>query len=262
MIAFILANSDHGALIVNRFDYNYGFNDQVYGVAAQILESGAYDPGEVQTIKDLLPLLRKYRGNGVVALDCGANIGVHALEWAGLMKGWGQVVAIEAQERIYYALAGNIALHNCFNARAIWAAVSDQDASIDIPEPNYCTPSSFGSFELKERLGNENIGQAINYDKPTSRVRTMTIDNAGLSRVDLIKMDIEGMELEALSGAVNTIKRDKPLLYVETVKIDGTQLSAMLDTLGYRQLPHGMSVLCIHKDDPVFSHIKVEKQAA
>lgn len=262
MIAFILAHSDHGSLIVNRMDYNYTFNDQVYGVGSQILENGAYDPGEVETIKSLLPLLRKYRGNGVVALDCGANIGVHALEWSREMSGWGQVIAVEAQERIYYALAGNIALHNCFNARAIWAAVSDKDGSIDIPEPNYQMPSSFGSFELKERLGNENIGQVINYDKPTSRVRTMTIDSAGFTRVDLIKMDVEGMELEALSGAVETISRDKPILYVEKVKIDGKQLTSVLDNFGYRQLPHGMSVLCIHNDDPVMEHIKVEKQAA
>ena len=40
------------------------------------------------------------------------------------MTGWGIVIAIEAQERIYYALAGNLALNNCFNARAIHAAVS------------------------------------------------------------------------------------------------------------------------------------------
>jgi FkbM family methyltransferase len=61
----------------------------------------------------------------VVALDCGANIGVHSVEWARLMKDWGSVIAVEAQERVFYALAGNLTLQNCFNARAIWAAVSD-----------------------------------------------------------------------------------------------------------------------------------------
>lgn len=262
MIAFVLANSDHGSLIVNRFDYNYSFKDEVYGVGAQILENGAYDPGEVDTIKSLLPLLRQYRGPGVVALDCGANIGVHSVEWAREMADWGQVVAIEAQERVFYALAGNLALHNAFNARAIWAAVSDQDGQIDIPEPDYRRPSSFGSFELKERLGNENIGQPINYDKPTSRVRMMKIDSAGLQRVDLIKMDVEGMELEALSGAIETIKANSPILFIETIKIDTKQLDVILDELGYRQFPHGMSTLCIHRDDPVAKHVNVEKQAA
>ncbi|MGA8320591.1 MAG: hypothetical protein WB774_07170 [Xanthobacteraceae bacterium] len=38
-------------------------------------------------------------------------------------------MAFEAQERIYYALAGNIAINNCFNARAINAAVSNRSGS-------------------------------------------------------------------------------------------------------------------------------------
>jgi FkbM family methyltransferase len=262
MIAYILVHSHHGALIVNRFDYNTSFNDRIYGVGAQILDAGAYDPGEVETLQTLLTLLRKYRGDGVVALDCGANIGVHALGWAGLMEGWGSVLAIEAQERVFYALAGNITLHNAFNARAIWAAVSDCGGFIDIPEPDYRRPSSFGSFELKERLGNENIGQPIDYTKPASRVRTMTIDSSDLDRVDLIKMDIEGMELEALAGAMVTIQKHKPVLFVETIKIDKAQLQRLLSELGYRCYPHGMSVLCIHADDPIAAHLHVGKSAA
>jgi FkbM family methyltransferase len=51
-----------------------------------------------------------------VAIDCGANIGTHTIEWAKKMTGWGAVIGIEAQERIFYALAGNIAINNCFNA--------------------------------------------------------------------------------------------------------------------------------------------------
>ena len=41
--------------------------------------------------------------------------------------------AVEAQERIYYALAGNLVLQNCFNARAIWAAVGTEAGTISFP---------------------------------------------------------------------------------------------------------------------------------
>ena len=117
------------------------------------------------------------------------------------------------------------------------------------------------ALPILPRLGNENIGQTIDYDKPTSRVRTMTIDGAGLKRVDLIKLDIEGMELEALAGAVETIKRERPILYVETIKVDGEQVRVVLGELGYTVLPHGMNVLAIHKDDPCGAHIKFDKAA-
>ena len=87
----------------------------------------------------------------MVAIDCGANIGVHTVEWATAMTGWGSVVAIEAQERIYYALAGNIAINNCFNAIALHAAVSSETGIMQIPNPDYFTPSSFGSLELRQK---------------------------------------------------------------------------------------------------------------
>ena len=66
-------------------------------------------------------------------VDCGANIGVRTVEWAKGMTGWGTVVAIEAQERIYYALAGNITINNCFNAHAIHAAVGAQEGTLRSP---------------------------------------------------------------------------------------------------------------------------------
>src|SRR5262249_8213949 len=70
-----------------------------------ILERGAYGPSEVKFILSVLDLRRRMAGEGVFAVDCGANIGTHAIEWAKHMTGWGSVLAIEAQERIFYALA-------------------------------------------------------------------------------------------------------------------------------------------------------------
>ncbi len=57
-------------------------------------------------------------GDGVVALDCGASIGVHTIEWARLMHHWGSVISVEAPERVFYVLFGNITINNRFYARA------------------------------------------------------------------------------------------------------------------------------------------------
>jgi hypothetical protein len=147
-IAFVTAATDHGTMIVNRFDYHMVKPDHVYGVGIQILESGAHDRPEVKLACELLDLRRRYYGDGVCGIDCGANIGVHTIEWAKHVAGWGNVVAIEPQERIYYALAGNIAINNCFNARAIQAAVSNRPGEMKMPVLDYLTPASFGSLEV------------------------------------------------------------------------------------------------------------------
>lgn len=261
-VAFCLVSSDHGPLIVNRFDYHHNFRGDFYGVGAQIMENGCYDPREVDVLKSLLICRKEHFGDGVVALDIGANIGVHSVEWAKLMKGWGNVLAIEAQERIFYALCGNLALQNCLNARAILGAVAAEVGEISFPEPDYSQPASFGSFELRPRVGGEFIGQPLDYGKPTVTVRTLSLDSLKLSRVDLIKLDVEGMEAEALLGAAETISRCKPLLFVEIIKSDKKELAAYLKGFGYKCLPHGMNMLAIHADDPTAKNINVEAEKA
>ena len=262
MIAFVLAASDHGPMIVNRMDYNHTFSGDFYGVGAQIMENGAYDSGDVSSLKSLLLCRRNHFGDGVVALDGGANIGVHTCEWSRLMRGWGTVLAVEAQERLFYSLAGNIALQNAFNARAIWAALADVPGELSIPEPDYTKQGSFGSFELKARVGTENIGQSIDYGKPTSKVRQIMIDSLGLERFDLLKLDLEGMEAEALDGARETIARCHPILFIETIKSDKGAITNALRNEGYTVLPNGMNILAIHKSDKTMENVKLDKVAA
>jgi len=259
-LAFVLASSNHGTMIVNRFDYRMTSPGSGYGVGYQILENAAYDASEVALAVRLLELRRQYHGDGVVAIDCGANIGVHAIEWATAMTGWGCVLAIEAQERIYYALAGNIAINNCFNAVAIHAAVSSELGSMKIPNPNYLTASSFGSLELRQRDGNEFIGQVIDYsaDK-TVNVQKMTIDALNFPRVDLVKIDIEGMEMEALEGARQTIEQCRPIVLVEAIKAGRERLRPWLQEHGYKVIEAGLNLLAIHTSDSTLNDVKTSE---
>jgi FkbM family methyltransferase len=256
-IAFVLAASDHGSMIVNRFDYRMVDEKHGFGVGFQILEGAVFDPEEVDMALSLLGLRRQYFGDGVVALDCGANIGVHAIEWAKRMSGWGAVVAIEAQERVFYALAGNIAINNCFNARAIHGAVAAQPGTMRIPVPDYLSPGSFGSLELRRREGTEFIGQPIDYaDDKAATIRSLTIDSLALPRIDLIKLDVEGMELDAIAGAKASIERARPILLVESIKTDKAVLARTLQELGYHLFDVGLNVLAVHQSDRTATHIK------
>jgi FkbM family methyltransferase len=260
-LAFVLASSNHGTMIVNRNDYRMVDAERGYGVGFQILQTGSFDPAEVRLVLDLLALRRKHHGDGVVAIDCGANIGVHTIEWAKAMTGWGSVLSIEAQERIFYALAGNIAINNCFNALAINAAVSSESGVMPIPSPNYLVPSSFGSLELRKRNGNEFIGQHIDYENLVN-VRKLALDEYNLPRVDLIKIDVEGMEMEALQGAARTIERSRPAMLIEKIKADAGTLRQWLELRGYTIIEAGINMLVIHGSDPMLSEIAPATQPA
>src|SRR5689334_6504180 len=196
-LAFVLAATNHGTMITNRFDYRMnepnsrsgsgsmgetssrtgsmgetnsrsgsmsGANSRGgSGVGQLLLETAAADPVDVELALHLIEGRRQAHGEGVVAVDGGANVGTHTVEWAIAMTGWGSVIAIEAQERIYYALAGNIALNNCFNAIAMHAAISSEPGIMQIPTPDYLVPSNFSNLELRPRADTEFIGQPVDY---------------------------------------------------------------------------------------------------
>ena len=255
-IAFILASTDHGAMIVNRFDYKMTGPDTGFGVGFQLLNRSSYEGDEAAAARLLLDSRRRHFGDGVIALDLGANIGVFTVEWARHMTGWGHVVAVEAQERIFYALAGNIALNNCMNAQAVLAAVAGETGQMRIPAPNYMAPSSFGSLELRHGERNEDIGQPIDYTpERMAVVRAVTVDTLGLPRLDLMKIDVEGMEMETLRGASRTITRFHPIILAENLKTDQAALRAFLESFGYKLFNAGMNVLAIHTSDPSIQNV-------
>jgi FkbM family methyltransferase len=259
-LAFVVASTEHGTMIVNRFDRHMTGPNTGHGAGYQLLETAAYDQDEVRILLSLLDLRREQYGDGIVAVDCGANFGVHTIECAKHMTRWGVIVAFEAQERIFYALAGNIALNNCFNARAIFAAVTNTRGTMKIPRPDYLADASFGSLELKKRANTEYIGQPIDYseDKMTE-IQAVTLDSFNFPRLDLIKLDVEGMELDALAGADQCIGRHRPFIVAEMIKTDKDALGAWLQARDYCVFPIGINILAIHKSDKCLPYVKFEQ---
>jgi FkbM family methyltransferase len=249
VIAFVLAATEHGSMLVPRLDYGPGWQ----GVGGQLLDTGSFDPAEVSLCCELLRLRRKYRGDGVMAVDAGANIGTHTLAMARVMQGWGRVLAIEAQERLFYALAGNICLNNLTNASARLNVLSDRVGWVDVPQPDYDQPGSYGSVELGEDRPGENIGQDISRTMP---VPSIPLDEVPILRVDFIKLDVEGMELAVLQGANALLRTFHPVMLIEKIKSDDAALRAWLEERGYVLLPCFMSYLAVHEADPIREDIK------
>ena len=73
----------------------------------------------------------------------------------------GKVYSFEAQEKLFYALAGNIAINNCFNVSAKNAAVGSRVGNINIPQPNYLESGSYGSLEIRKRQTMSSLGKKL-----------------------------------------------------------------------------------------------------
>lgn len=253
-VSFIVANTEHGMMLVNKNDYNEYSDGSKYGVGYFLLRDGSYAKDEVSLIKQLLELHKQYFGTGVVAIDGGANIGVHTLEYAKCMKDWGSVISFEAQETVYYALCGNIVMNNLTNVKCKLNALGDVCGTIDIPVVDYSKNSSFGSIEIIDRKNHEFVGQSLDYTKGNT-IPLVTIDSLNLDRLDFVKLDIEGMEVQVLNGMKNTLKRHKPMLMIEVIKSDNVAILEFIDSYGYDCVVIGGNIFCIHRMDPTYKHL-------
>ena len=93
-------------------------------------------------------------------------------------------------------------------------------------------------------------------------VRKLTLDEFGLPRVDLIKIDVEGMELEALEGGAKMIERSRPIMLIEKIKTDAVQLHQWLQARGYTLIEAGINLLAVHSSDKTLADLLAAIQPA
>ena len=165
-------------------------------------------------------LFREVVKPGDTAVDLGANIGGHTIPLAKHIGPQGSLIAFEPQRVIFTILCGNIALNTLQNVTPIRAAIGAEPATIKVPALDPRHAANFGGLELGG--GGESVSM-------------MTVDQLQLQSCHFMKIDIEGMEIEALRGAAATIARHRPALYVENDRPDrSAALIAMLLEADYR----------------------------
>lgn len=203
-----IVHAKTGTFLVNR-------NDKYVG--RSLIEYGEFSEQEGDFLVNLID-------PGDTVVEVGANIGGHTVRMA---KKAGWVIAFEPQRIVHQLLCANIALNSLRNVDAHWAAVGEKMGKIQVFEINPDIPDNFGGLAL-------NLG----YEGP--EVPCYTLDSfVNVPSLKLLKVDVEGMELDVLKGAVKTIEKHQPFLYVENDRPENSKaLLEFIADFGYSMFWH------------------------
>jgi FkbM family methyltransferase len=149
---------------------------------------------------------------GDVALDIGANIGAHTLPIARCVGPAGQVHAFEPTVYAFAKLEANIARNPALGERITAGQTLLSDGSEKAP------PAAIASsWPLDGGSGGHPLHGG--HEKPTAGAEAQTLDSyvaeAGLERVDFIKLDVDGNECQVLRGGLETLRRFHPPIILE-----------------------------------------------
>ena len=133
---------------------------------------------------------------GDVVLDVGAGIGAEALLFSRLVGEAGRVVSIEAHPVTYARLVALCKVNALDNVTPLQLAVSDADGEVVLSD-------------VAHHLQNK----VVSSDEAGIRVPARRLDDVagelGIERVDLLKMNIEGAEVQALAGMGSLLERTR-----------------------------------------------------
>jgi FkbM family methyltransferase len=199
-----------GLMLYNRNDIYIGASLRKYG----------------EFSRDEAELFRIIVSPGMTVLDIGANIGVHTVDLAYLVGSAGVVHAFEPQRLIFQTLCANMALNCRTNVFTHHAAVGAAKGTLLVPSLDPDGSHNYGGLSLRGAQQGE-------------AVPVVTVDGLGLGVCHLIKLDVEGMETEALQGAAGTIARFRPILYVENDReARSVELISLIRSYRYRLYWH------------------------
>ncbi|GJE61180.1 FkbM family methyltransferase [Methylobacterium trifolii] len=193
-----------------------------------------------------ITLLRPYLGPGDTALDVGANVGTHTLAFAEFVGPTGRVIAIEGQLSTFALLGHNVlvnGLAEVVTALPVLAGAEPAlvESSLTPPSDNVGAKSFFPDVH-----GRSIHGVPVHALPPRPKglpvkLALITVDSLQLSDCALMKVDVEGMELDVLLGSRETLERTRPVVYFEQAAGAASglgEIQALLRGLGYRLFRH------------------------
>lgn len=206
--------------MVDGIRYELNLNEVI---DSSIYFLGAYEPHLVSAVKKLIK-------QGDTVLDVGANVGCHALLFSKLAGPQGRVIAFEPTTRAFQKLRRNRELNlEVCTKNLVLEKMAIGDRSVKSQPVQF--RSSWRLFGPIDQIEHEllDISTIDEY-----------LEKHELTRVDFIKIDVDGYEYKVIKGALRTLQVHKPVLVMEfghyTLEGVGDRLEDLVDclfSLGY-----------------------------
>lgn len=168
------------------------------GVERSLFETGTYEKGTLKFMRDHLSM-----GNTFV--DIGANIGLMSITAKQAVGENGKVWAFEANPSTFDILEKNIALNELSGMHSFACGLGEKRE----------TKTLYDNWEINRGAASTVVKS---HNAKGTEITVLTLDEVVLGQniaVDMIKIDVEGMEWEVLTGAEKTIHTYQPILIVE-----------------------------------------------
>ncbi|MEQ1887276.1 MAG: FkbM family methyltransferase [Bryobacteraceae bacterium] len=174
----------------------------------QVLISGSWQSDVWKSISDRL-------GPTAVFFDVGAHIGYDTLRGSVLVGPSGKVVAFEPNPNTLALLRDNVSASQAANVVIQPFACGDKEGSLTL----FDSTSSGNSGASSLALANADQQSAGGLPSFTVRVRRIddVVNELGITRLDLMKIDVEGAEYMVLRGAEETLRRFHPKVVMEII---------------------------------------------
>jgi FkbM family methyltransferase len=141
------------------------------------------------------------------------------------------VFSFEPQRTVFQLLNTNLRINNIDNVYTYMNPVGNENKMVILKEVEYGFPINSGAIKLEQLQSNDTNG----YPAPMVRLDDFIPSDV---KVSFIKVDAETMEIEVIKGADKTIKKNRPILYLESHLKSNQVLENYVRDLGYKVYAH------------------------
>lgn len=156
----------------------------------------------------LKPVIEQYVTKDSVCVDVGANLGYVSVY---LAKRAAKVIALEPQPVVYLQLCANLFLNECFNVTPIQCGAFSSSTSFGFAsyQSGWVGASDFSDYSAIGSIG------SISLQPGAGQMRGERLDSLIKERVDFIKIDAQGADIDAILGAEGLVAAYRPVIVFE-----------------------------------------------